>query len=541
MAAEQADPPLLQLRAHFDPPDDGVPGTLRVRVISARNLPSASQASEAAARAEGSPSKKATQQTPKKRSGPAPDPYLKLYLSEHDRDVRTTKQKSKHQRATCNPQFNEKFIFYIPAALPLDEHTRLQISVWDNAGRLGSNACLGSVSFSMMDVASTAELTGWFYLLPEHQGRRMLSRAPVPVEEEDGSDDRPMRRSGSTQSLFANAQQLRKLQGGGGMRGGAGGGSGGRLDTRSYGGSGDNLSRRSLAVSPLADRRRGFPSDVLATPPSRRAGLAAERNRSDGGSEGSASPMARSMSMQSMDRFDASPQPLRAARSSVGSQGAASDVSSAATSSTLAGSLTETASGGGSAASLVDDDDPELLAKLEAAKQRRLEAKEKLGHVQAEIERVRCEIMEVDDENETLAERLERSEEATSKLKHVEQVQQQVDKLKQLIRMAREENERITKMDRLRKDELSRQVRSFKASVESSSESDAAQENERLKQDLDLLRTELMGRGHPGLASLIQENHALREYVERLTTQLAELDSQALERATVPGSPPAME
>eukprot|EP00051_Salpingoeca_urceolata_P031525 m.11892 g.11892 ORF g.11892 m.11892 type:complete len:170 (+) comp4135_c0_seq2:1424-1933(+) len=150
-------------------------------------------------------------------------------------------------------------------------------------------------------------------------------------------------------------------------------------------------------------------------------------------------------------------------------------------------------------------------------------------------------IMEVDDENETLAERLERSEEATSKLKHVEQVQQQVDKLKQLIRMAREENERITKMDRLRKDELSRQVRSFKASVESSSESDAAQENERLKQDLDLLRTELMGRGHPGLASLIQENHALREYVERLTTQLAELDSQALERATVPGSPPAME
>jgi hypothetical protein len=60
----------------------------------------------------------------------------------------------------------------------LDNNNRVQITIWDKAS-LRANECLGGMSFSFSDIASTAALTGWFCWLPFKDGRTGF----VPVDE----------------------------------------------------------------------------------------------------------------------------------------------------------------------------------------------------------------------------------------------------------------------------------------------------------------------------------------------------------------------
>lgn len=109
------------------------------------------------------------------RSLACQDTYVKLYLSKRGKNIRTSKHKTKVQRKTNNPIYQETFRIAVPSSLSLDEDTRLQLSLWDHA-RLRANECLGAMSFNLLELASTTVFTGWFRLLPYSQGTVAYAR-----------------------------------------------------------------------------------------------------------------------------------------------------------------------------------------------------------------------------------------------------------------------------------------------------------------------------------------------------------------------------
>lgn len=97
------------------------------------------------------------------------EPYVKMYLSKNNVNIKNTKQKTKSKK-TKNPVFQERFVFKILKSMSLDEKHRLQIMVWDHA-RARANECMGGMSFTLMDIASTSRINGWFRVLPYREGR----------------------------------------------------------------------------------------------------------------------------------------------------------------------------------------------------------------------------------------------------------------------------------------------------------------------------------------------------------------------------------
>jgi hypothetical protein len=132
------------------------------------------------------------------RNLPIKEPYIKLYLSSDDKDLQTTKQKTKPVKSD-SPSFDENFVFYLPPKTPLDDNNRLQITLWNHAGKLGSNDCAGGFSFSMAELSKhtdTDPLTGWFEFLDESKGRH----TNVSLDESE-IGTATLKRSGSQKSL----------------------------------------------------------------------------------------------------------------------------------------------------------------------------------------------------------------------------------------------------------------------------------------------------------------------------------------------------
>lgn len=122
----------------------------------------------------------------------AKEPYIKFYFSCKDRDVKSTKQKSKVRRnKTRTPEdratgvvYNESFVFTIPPSLPLSSDSRLQVTVWDHS-RLRHNECTGGFSFSLSEISNTPSEMKWFNLL-SHQVARHQN---VPFDLAHWDDD----------------------------------------------------------------------------------------------------------------------------------------------------------------------------------------------------------------------------------------------------------------------------------------------------------------------------------------------------------------
>jgi hypothetical protein len=112
------------------------------------------------------------------------EPYVKLYLSKDGKDIKDTKQKTKPQKKTVDPIYEERFQYQLPAKTTLDDAHRLQVTVWDH-GNLKSE-CMGGTSFTLKELSATVlGVRGWFLLLPEVDGRTRN----VPVSDADiGAD-----------------------------------------------------------------------------------------------------------------------------------------------------------------------------------------------------------------------------------------------------------------------------------------------------------------------------------------------------------------
>ena len=100
----------------------------------------------------------------------ASQPYVKLYLSKSGKDIKNSKRKTRTCRKQKEPAFNEQFTVKVPQSLELTDANRLQISVWDHA-RLKANECVGGMSFSLLSLASTSVMEGWFDVLQYDAGR----------------------------------------------------------------------------------------------------------------------------------------------------------------------------------------------------------------------------------------------------------------------------------------------------------------------------------------------------------------------------------
>lgn len=119
------------------------------------------------------------------RNLPASQPYVKLYISNQSQDLKSTKRKTKSKKAP-SPAFNESFEFPIKSEAELDDSRRLQLSVWDHA-RLRANECTGGMSFSLAEIASSSQISGWFELLSTTEGR--LRHERVTVDPDQSSDE----------------------------------------------------------------------------------------------------------------------------------------------------------------------------------------------------------------------------------------------------------------------------------------------------------------------------------------------------------------
>ncbi|EDQ92759.1 uncharacterized protein MONBRDRAFT_35407 [Monosiga brevicollis MX1] len=97
------------------------------------------------------------------------EPYVKLYLSENGQDVKGTKQKTKPSKKGTDPLYEERFAYYLKPNMKLPQ-VRVQITLWDRS-HLGSNSCIGGMSFSVPDIQAEPRLQGWYQLLPEVMGR----------------------------------------------------------------------------------------------------------------------------------------------------------------------------------------------------------------------------------------------------------------------------------------------------------------------------------------------------------------------------------
>eukprot|EP00041_Stephanoeca_diplocostata_P000713 m.16435 g.16435 ORF g.16435 m.16435 type:complete len:1032 (-) comp10956_c0_seq4:250-3345(-) len=111
----------------------------------------------------------------------ASQPYVKLYISNQSQDLKSTKRKTKSKKA-ASPVFNESFEFPIKSESELDDSRRLQLSVWDHA-RLRANECTGGMSFSLAEIASSSQISGWFELLSTTQGRTRSERVAIAPDQ----------------------------------------------------------------------------------------------------------------------------------------------------------------------------------------------------------------------------------------------------------------------------------------------------------------------------------------------------------------------
>ena len=64
------------------------------------------------------------------------DSYIKLYLSEDGKDISSSKRKTEPHKGTTNPVFEEKFEFKLPANTKLTQQNRVQVTVWNEGGKL---------------------------------------------------------------------------------------------------------------------------------------------------------------------------------------------------------------------------------------------------------------------------------------------------------------------------------------------------------------------------------------------------------------------
>eukprot|EP00045_Choanoeca_perplexa_P014201 m.165765 g.165765 ORF g.165765 m.165765 type:complete len:1073 (+) comp16604_c0_seq2:295-3513(+) len=96
------------------------------------------------------------------------EPYIKLYLSERNKDLKGTKQKTKPSKKGVDPLYEERFAYYLKPSMTLSE-TRLQVTLWDRSS-LSSNMCIGGMSFAIDDLRD-GPLQGWFQMMPEVEGR----------------------------------------------------------------------------------------------------------------------------------------------------------------------------------------------------------------------------------------------------------------------------------------------------------------------------------------------------------------------------------
>ena len=98
------------------------------------------------------------------------DTYVKLYLSQRGKNVRTSKQKTAVKRRTANPAYQQTFKLPVDESVSLDDDSRLQITVWDHA-RMRHNECLGAMSFSLLEIA-------WKNVCPSSSSLRVQVRGP---------------------------------------------------------------------------------------------------------------------------------------------------------------------------------------------------------------------------------------------------------------------------------------------------------------------------------------------------------------------------
>jgi hypothetical protein len=110
------------------------------------------------------------------------DSYIKLYLSEDGKDISDSKRKTEPHKGTTNPVFEEKFEFKLPANTKLSQQNRVQVTVWNQGGKLSTNDCLGGTSFSFEDIAQAGSegLAGWFELFNEKAGRTRCQDVKEP-------------------------------------------------------------------------------------------------------------------------------------------------------------------------------------------------------------------------------------------------------------------------------------------------------------------------------------------------------------------------
>eukprot|EP00035_Acanthoeca_spectabilis_P004411 m.103019 g.103019 ORF g.103019 m.103019 type:complete len:979 (+) comp12563_c0_seq3:193-3129(+) len=99
----------------------------------------------------------------------ASDPYVKLYLSKDGSNIKSTKKKTRVQKKSKSPVFQETFEYDLNDKTPL-EAVRVQITVWDHS-RAKANECTGHMSFALTELARTTRTSGWFKLLPYKEGR----------------------------------------------------------------------------------------------------------------------------------------------------------------------------------------------------------------------------------------------------------------------------------------------------------------------------------------------------------------------------------
>lgn len=106
------------------------------------------------------------------------DAYVSVKLIPQSRGKRCVKRKSKVQRSTCNPEWNEAI------ELPLTGHDkmkRLLVSVRDWDLTPGHNL-LGCLSFAVTDVTKKS-IEGWFKLLRHDEGQFYCEPAPTDTED----------------------------------------------------------------------------------------------------------------------------------------------------------------------------------------------------------------------------------------------------------------------------------------------------------------------------------------------------------------------
>jgi polyhydroxyalkanoate synthesis regulator phasin len=104
----------------------------------------------------------------------SPDTYVKLYLLFRGKSVRSSKMKTKVVKKSKDPIFEQKLRMPVTRTQSLGADTALELSVWDHS-RLKANEVLGSVLFTVEDIASTTTTSGWFDLNNYNDGRKQLS------------------------------------------------------------------------------------------------------------------------------------------------------------------------------------------------------------------------------------------------------------------------------------------------------------------------------------------------------------------------------